>query len=438
MNNKQLENLAQFIINEARRLGASDSEVSLSVGKSVDTSVRMGEIEKLQGAQEAGLSFTAYVGKRSVTTSSTDFRRQSLTGLICDTIAMAKESEPDEFAGLVDKEFLAQNIPELDLFDPAAGKLSASQKLALALETEKAALAFDNRITNSDGAGFSDSSWIIVYANSNGFLGSYKASSCSLGVSVIASQNGVMQSDWWYSSGRKLTDLVSPEAIGRTAAKRAVRFLGARKVVSQMVPVVFDPRMASRLLGQFCGAAGGSGIYRRTSFLVDKLEEVVASRQLQIIDNALIPGGLGSRPFDGEGMPATERVIVKDGVLKNYFLNGYAAHKLGMKPNSGRSGNLYIKPGNWSADEIISSIKSGLLLTGVSGPGFNPVTGDYSLGASGLWIENGELAYPVHEITVAGNMLDMFRNIEAIGNDPYRSSTSSPTLKIASMTIGGK
>ena len=438
MNNKRIENLAKFAIKEGLRQGATDCEVTLYIAKSVEAAVRLGDVEKLQGAQYAGLSFTAYIGKRSVTTSSTDLRRDALSQLIGDTIAMTKETEPDEFAGLIDKELLAQTIPDLDLFDPSAGKLSTSKKIALALKAEKAALSFDKRINNSDGAGFSDTAWVSVYANSNDFLGSYQASNCSLFVSIIASASDDKQSDWWYSSGRSLADLEDAESVGLAAAQRAIKRLGARKIETQVVPVVFEPRMSSRLLGQFCGAARGNSIYRRSSFLVDRLDTLVASPQLQIIDNALIPRGSGSRPFDGEGLPATERTIVKDGVLKNYFISGYAARQLGVKPNSGATSNLYIQPGVLSADEIIGSIKSGLLLTDVSGPGFNPVTGDYSLGASGLWIENGELAYPVQEITIASNMLDMFTNIEAIGNDPYKSSTSAPTLKISSMTVAGK
>lgn len=439
MNRQQLENVAQFVVAEARRLGASDCDISIGAYESVDTGVRLGQVEKLEGAQGRELRFRAFVGKNSATTRTADFRRRSLTRMVRETVAMARASEPDEFAGLPARELLATGVPDLGLADAALKELPVGVKIDLAMQAEAAARAVDPRITNSKGAGFSDSRGISVYANSLGFLGSYEGTSCTLHATVVASENGAMQVGGWWSSSRKLAGLESAEAIGATAAAHALRQLGARKVASQVVPVVFDPQMAGRLLGQFASAAMGASIYRQASFLVGKLGQPVASKEVQIIDDGRLPGALGSRPFDAEGLPTGTRAIVADGVLQSYFLGSYAARKLGTAPNGGSITNLYMQAGKVSPEEIIRSVSNGLYLTNVSGPGFNVVTGDYSLGASGIWIENGQLAYPVEEITVAGNLLEMFASIEAIGSDlVFRSSVNAPTIKIARMTVAGK
>lgn len=436
----RLEALAQFVIGEAKRLGASDSDVSISTWTSVDTTVRLGEVEKLEtAAQGRSLSLRTFVGKVVTSASTSDFTRRNLTKLVRSTIVLAKAAQPDEFAGLPDKEDLASLIPDLDLTDLSIGKLSVAEKIEMAKACEDAARGFDPRITNSQGASFSDSLGFTVYANSRGFTGSYSGSRCSLSCSVIAQQGDSMQTDGWSTSNRKLDRLGSPDSIGAEAARRVLRRLGAVPGKSQEVPVVFDQVMAAQLLGQFAGVAHGASIYRRTSFLVDKLGEQVACPELTIIDDGLIPGGHGSRPFNGEGQASRQRTIVDNGKLASYFLDSYSARKLGVKPNGGSQSNLYIKPGTKTPQEIIASVKNGLYLTHVSGPGFNGVTGDYSRGASGIWIENGELAHPVQEITIAGNVLTMLKSIEAIGNDlEFRSSVASPTLKIGSMMIAGK
>lgn len=436
----RLEALAQFVIGEAKRLGASDSDVSISTWSSVDTTVRMGDVEKLEtAAQGRSLSLRTFVGQVVTSASTSNFTRRNLTRLVRSTIALAKAAQPDEFAGLPDKEDLATLIPDLDLTDASMAKLSVADKIAMAKACEDAALGFDQRINNSQGASFSDSFGLTIYANSRGFVGSYNGSRCSLSCSVVAQQGDSMQTDGWFTSNRKLSKLGEPSAIGSEAARRVLRRLGAVRGKSQEVPVVFDPVMAAQLLGQFAGVAHGASIYRRTSFLVDKLGEKVACPELTIVDDGLIPGGLGSRPFNGEGQASRHRVIVDNGVLASYFLDSYSARKLGFKPNGGSQTNLFIKPGTKTPQEIIASVKNGLYLTHVSGPGFNGVTGDYSRGASGIWIENGELAYPVQEITIAGNVLSMLQSVEAIGNDlEFRSSVASPTLKIGSMMIAGK
>lgn len=436
----RLEALAQFVIGEAKRLGATDSDVSISTWSSVDTTVRMGDVEKLEtAAQGRSLTVRVFVGKVVTTANTSDFTRRALTKVVRSLIVVAKAAQPDEFAGLPDKEDLASLIPDLDLADTSMSKLSVADKIAMAKSCESAALGFDTRINNSQGASFSDSFGLTVYANSRGFLGSYNGSRCSLSCSIIAQQGDSMQTDGWHTSNRKLANLGSPDSIGQEAARRVLRRLGAVRGSSQEVPVVFDPVMSAQLLGQFAGVAYGSAIHRRTSFLVDKLGEQVACPELTIIDDGLMPGGLGSRPFNGEGQASRQRTIVDNGVLASYFLDSYSARKLGTKPNGGSQTNLYIKPGTKTPEEIIKTVKNGLYLTHVSGPGFNGVTGDYSRGASGIWIENGELAYPVQEITIAGNVLAMLKSVEEIGNDlEFRSSVASPTLKIGSMMIAGK
>ena len=327
----------------------------------------------------------------------------------------------------------------MKLSDDAASKLSAKEKIAMAMAAEAAARAVDSRINNSKGAGFSDARGVTVKANSRGLLAAYEGSSCSLSATVIATDEAGMQLGGWGSSSRSLAGLQSPETIGKIAAEHALRQLGARRVKSQSCPVVFDPQMAARLVSQFVAAAGGRSIYRKSSFLLDKLGKVVASGLVNIVDDPLIPGGLASRPFDGEGLPSSKRVIVGDGILETYLLGVYSARKLGKTPNGGSTSNLYLKAGTTSPDDIIASVKNGLYLTSVSGPGFNATTGDYSVGASGLWIENGKIAFPVQGITIAGNVVDMFNGIEAVGSDlEFRSSVNAPTIKVSKMMIAGE
>lgn len=437
---QRLESLAAFVVSKARQYGATDCEVSISEYESVEIGVRLGEVEDLNGAQGRGLRFRALVGFSSASTSTSDFRRDSVARMVKATVAMAKAAEADEFAGLPEAHMFAKSLPALDLFDDGLGKVDVNTKIALAMKTEAAARAADPRISNSNGASFSDNRGYSVFANSRGFLGSYSGTSCSLYASVLASENGgAMQVGGWSSASRRFAGLESPDAIGVEAARRALRHLGARKVKSQEVPVVFDPQMAARLLGQLVGSAHGSHVYRRSSFLAGKVGEVIAAKDLVIVDDGTIKGALGSHPFDSEGLPTSRRVIVEDGKLQCYLIDSYSGRKLGMEPNSGSTTNLYIQAGKVSPQDIIGSVKNGLYLTSVSGPGFNAVTGDYSMGASGIWIENGELAYPVEKITVASNVLEMFKNIEAIGSDlEFRSRTVAPTLKIGKMMVSGK
>lgn len=441
MNKRKLEQLAAFVLKEAKRAGATDCEVSLSNYSSTSISVLMGKIEKQSTSDDrSGMEVLVYVGQRSASASTSQLDRQSLTNLVRKVVEMAKASEEDPFAGLPEKELLLANseVKDLGLCDESLATIPLQVKIDRVLAAEAAALGFDQRITNSGGASYSDSTSMRILANSRGFLGSYATSNCSLGVAVIASTpDGKMQREGYWESARRFEDLPSATEIGTTAAKRTIDRLGARKVKSCVVPVIFDPDMASELLYKFASAMQGRAIYKKVSFLADKLGQPVASSIVDIIDDGTIIGGFGSRPFDGEGLPVKRRNIVQKGVLKEFFLNCYSARKLDVSPNSGAMTNLFIKPGKTSLKKMIASVKSGLLLTSVSGPGYNQVTGDYSVGASGIWIKNGKLAYPVEEITIAGNLLEMFQSIEAVGNDPSKADISSPSLKIAKMTVAG-
>lgn len=445
----QLENLAAEVLDQARRVGATAGDILIASGESFSASVRLGEVEKIQQSQEKRLGLRLFVDHSSAITSTADFTRNALNALVEETLALAKATAADDFSGLPAQEMLASDLPDLDLFDSTV-HFSPEEKIAFAREAEAAALGIDARITNSEGAEFSNGDHEVLYANSLGFVGRYQTTSYSLTVVPVASRNGAMQRDYWYSSHRKFGSLEAPAAIGKKAAERTLRRLGARKVKTQEAPVVFDPQMAASLLRHLAGAVSGSALYRKTSFLLGKLGEQIATRGASIIDDARIPSALGSKPFDGEGLPTQRTVVVTDGVLTSYLLDTYSARKLGMQSTGSASRsfsdapaasttNLFLEPGIVSPEEIIRSVRSGLYVTELSGFGVNPVTGDYSRGATGLWIENGELAYPVEEITIAGNLLTMFQNIEVIGNDlDLRSTVAAPTLKIARMTIAGE
>jgi PmbA protein len=445
----QLEDFATEALQQARRLGGTAGDVLIATGESFSASVRLGEVEKVHNAQEKRIGLRIFVGHSSAITSTADFTREALDLLVEETVALAKATAADEFSGLPATEDLASHFPNLDLADSPT-TLTPEDKVALAREAEAAAFGLDLRITNSEGAEFSNGSREILYANSLGFIGRYYTTSYSLTVVPVATQNGTMQRDYWYSSHRKLSQLEPAAAIGTKAAERTVRRLGARRVKTQQVPVVFDPETAASLLRHLAGAVSGSSLYRKTSFLLGKLGEKIATAGIWIDDDARIPSALGSKPFDGEGLPTRRTPVIEDGVLTSYLLDTYSARKLNLRStaNASRSfadaptaspTNFFLRPGTTSPEEIIRSVRSGLYVTELSGFGVNPVTGDYSRGAVGLWIENGELAYPVEEITIAGSLLEMFQNIEVIGDDlKLRGTIAAPTLKIARMTIAGE
>jgi PmbA protein len=340
---------------------------------------------------------------------------------------------------------------DLDLYSPDVYSLPGEERIDYARRAEKAALDYDPRIKNSDGGSFDAATGHKIFANSHGFIGEYRRSYCSVAAVPIAqSENGAMQRDYWFSVARNLGRLESPEHVGQVAAQRTIRRLGARKAKTAQVPVVLDPLVAASFLGHIFEGVNGDSVYRGASFLAGKLGQKIAAERINVIDDGTIPGGFGTSPFDGEGIPTRRTVIIENGVLKSYFLNTYTAKKLGLQTTANASrglagtpgigpGNYFLQPGAKTPQQIIGEIKDGLYITEFLGMGVNLVTGDYSRGASGLWISGGELAHPVEEITVAGNLKDIFFNISEVGNDlEFRGSTASPTIRIDGLTVGGE
>jgi PmbA protein len=440
-----------FAADVARRaveLGASAAEVVLRQRTEFSVGVRLGEVETLKESTDQGLGLRILIDGRQSSVSGSDFSSDAVESLIDDAVELARLTSPDDAAGLPDPQDLATSVPDLDLYDPAIEKLSTEDQIEKALRAERAAQEFSDRIVNFDGGGFDSAYGTVILANSLGFAGEFRTTSCSLASVPVATEDGKMQRDYWYDVRRKLSDMDSPEVIGVMAARRTLRKLGGRAVPTQVVPVVLEPNMARDLLGDIFNAASGESIFRKASFLVGQLGEQIANHRLTVVDDGVMPRGLGSRPFDGEGLPTRRTVVIRNGVLESYLLNTYTARKLGLRStgNAGRgltgatgveAGNLYIEPGQSSQDEIIKSVSKGLLITELLGFGVNTVTGDYSRSASGIWIENGELTFPVQGVTIAGNLKDMLNSIEMIGSDlDFRGSVVAPTLLIGGMTIG--
>jgi PmbA protein len=412
-------------------------------------------VETLKDSGSRGLGLRVFLGSRSASTSTSDLTAEGIRQLVEGALALAKVTEEDPFTGLPEAGEFGALTDDLHLYSDDVYSLSGEQRIAWARRAEAAALAVDTRLTNSDGGSFDAATGRKVLANSRGFVGGYQSSYAGVSAAPVAMDaNGTMQRDGWWSSARCLAHLESPESIGKEAARRALRRLGARRVATQRVPIVFAPEVARSLVGSIFEAASGDAIWRSASFLAGKLGEKIAATNLTIIDDhtMLLPsgmGGFGTSPFDGEGLPSRRTVVVEAGILRNYLLNSYTARKLGMKSTHNASrglagtpgigcGNLYIEPGTQTAEQIIADVPAGLYVTGLMGFGVNTVTGDYSRGATGLWIENGALTYPVEEVTIAGNLAEMFQNVTAIGSDlEFRGAVASPTLRIDGMTIAG-
>ncbi len=441
--------LAEVLLRSAKVKGATGADLLIVEDESFSVQVRMRDVETVKNSQGKRLGLRICLDRRSATTSTSDFSPDSVDRLLDEAMAMAAATAEDPCGGLPEPETLAVDVPDLDLWDGEAGALPVPDRIGFAAEAEVAALGADPRITNSEGAEFGNDETRVLLANSHGFCGEYRRSSVGLSVTPVAAQDGQMQRDSWYTVSRQLRGLQGAEAVGREAARRTLRRLGGRKVSTQRVPVVFDPDMAAGLLRSLSGAVSGSAIYRDASFLVGKLGEQIASSRLTVVDDGRMPGGLASRPFDGEGLATRRTVVIQDGKLLSYLLDTYTGRKLGMastgnasrslsQPPSVGPTNLSILPGLHTPQEIIRSVTRGLYVTELIGFGVNLVTGDYSRGAVGLWIENGELTYPVEEITIAGNLKEMLRQIEMVGNDlEWRGTVASPTLKIAEMTVAG-
>ena len=450
-----LKSLAAEVVARAQKAGATDAEAVVSEGDEFSVSVRMGEVETLQESGSRGLGLRVFVGKRSASASTSDLTPEGIDLLVSGAMALANVTEEDAFAGLPDEADFGQLEGDLHLYFDDVYSLPGAERIDRARRAEAAALAADPRITNSQGGHFDAATGRKVLANSRGFLGEYRSSYCGISAAPLAiDPNGAMQRDFWSSSARRLADLESPESIGQEAARRALRRLGARRVPTQRVPIVFAPEVARSLIGHLFEAASGDSIWRSASFLSGQLGATIAAPTITIVDDhtMLLPtgvGGFGTSPFDGEGLPTRRTVVVENGVLQTYLLNTYTARKLQMRstgnatrglagsPGIG-SGNLYLLPGTQTPEEILAGIPAGFYVTSLMGFGANMVTGDYSRGASGLWIENGELTHAVEEVTIAGNLREMLRNITAIGNDlVFRSSAAAPTLRVDGMTVAG-
>jgi PmbA protein len=445
-----LQEAAEAAVKLALAEGASEAECTASEGEEFSVGVRMGDVEKLTQAGSRAVGIRVMRGQRAGSSKTSDVSEAGLRAMVKSALALAGMASEDPHAGLPDVAELGRFEGDLALYDPTVATMETEWKIAQAIRAEAVALAFDKRIENSEGAGFDTYLGQRAFVNSRGFAGSYQTSSCGISAVPVVKQNGLMERDYWSSSARSASGLESADDVGRKAAERAIRRLGARKVATQKVPVVFEPRTARSLLGDLFDAVNGGAIYRQASFLAGKLGEKIASEYLTIIDDATLPGLFGSSPFDDEGAPSRRTVVIERGVLKSYLLNTYTARKLGLATTGNASrgvsgnagvgpGNFYIQAGARTEAQMLAGIRQGLYVTELIGASANNVTGDYSAGAAGLWIENGELTYPVSEITVAGNLKQMLLDLdEPAANLEFRSSIATPTLLIGEMTISGQ
>jgi PmbA protein len=453
MPNDQLEQLAQDLVARAMKAGASAADATVREGDEFSTTVRLGQIESLKEAASKVLGLRVFLGTRSASSYSSDFSPGSLATLVERTLAMARVTSEDPANGLPEASELGRFSGDLALYSADIAALSAEERIELARRAEQAALSADSRIKNSEGAGVETGLGTKAYANSLGFVASYESSYGSISVVPVAheGQNGnlTMQRDYWYSVGRSAAALGDPESVGREAAGRVLRRLGARKVSTCRVPVIFDPETARSLLSHVFEAVRGDTVYRSASFLAGKLGERVAGENITILDDGLRPGGLASRPFDDEGIAPSVTPVIERGILRNYLLNAYSARKLNLRTTGNASRgvagppgvgpkNFYLQPGTQPPADILKSVKNGFYVTELLGFGVNVVTGDYSRGAAGLWIENGDVTYPVEEVTLAGTLPEMLNQVAAIGSDlEFRSALAAPTLLVEGLTVAG-
>lgn len=450
-NEVDLREIATDVVSRAMKAGATSAEAVVREGTEFSTVVRLGQVETLKEAGSRGMGLRVFLGHRAASTYSSDFTEDGIAHLIKGALDLAQVTSEDPFAGLPEPAQLGSVKGDLQLYFDDVYSLPPEERIDYARRAERAALDVDPRLKNSEGGTFDASVGRKVLANSLAFVGEIRRSYCSMAAIPIAqADDGAMQRDYWFTVARTLRKLESPESVGKEAARRTLRRIGARKVASTRVPVVLDPMVAGSILDNIFDAANGGAIYRQSSFLAGKLGEKVAGSNVTVIDDGVMPGGFGTEPFDSEGVPTRRTLVIENGVLKSYLLNTYTARKLGLETtgNAARglagnpgigSGNFFLQPGTKSPQQIIADIKSGFYVTEFLGFGVNLVTGDFSRGASGLWIENGELTYPVEEVTVAGNLKDMLNNISEIGNDlEFRGSTAAPTLRLDGMTIAGE
>jgi PmbA protein len=446
----ELQQLAERVIKRAQKSGATSADVMIREDNNFSVNVRMGQVETLKEAISRGLLLRVFMGKRTATSHTSDLAEHLLERLVDETVDMAKLTSEDESGGLPPESVFQHQFPDLNLLDTSWETLTPEQRIDLAVRAEAAALAEDKAIVNSEGGSFEYSRSRIAVANTLGFAGAYEGTGAALACGPIAQSKEGMQRDHWMSVTRHRSQMESPEEVGKKAAHRAVRRLGARKIPTCQVPIVFDPLTARSLLSHIFEAVAGNSIYRHSSFLLDQIGQQVAAAAVTVFDDARLRAGLGSSPFDDEGVPTQTTPIIEQGVLRNYLHSAYTARKLGARPtgNGSRAAsgvvtigptNFYLKGGSYSPEEIIGSVKAGLYVVELIGFGVNTVTGDYSRGAVGLWIENGKFKNAVQEVTIAGNLRDMLKNIEMVGNDvTFIGSIAAPTLKIGKMVISGE
>jgi len=435
----ELEAIVQKVLDLSADRGATSAEAAVSSDTGLSVTARLGEVETLEYHKDQGVGVTVYFGQRKGSSSSSDLRPEALAEAVEAACRIARYTEEDECAGLADAELMAYGYPDLELDYPWT--IDAEAAVELAKKTEASALELDERITNSDGGSVNAFRGASVYGNSHGFIGGYSSTRHSMSCSVIGEVDGLMQRDYWYSVSRDPSQLETPEQIGRLAAERTLHRLGARQISTRQAPIIFAADIARSFIGHFVGAIRGSAQYRKASFLLDHLGQQIFPEELHIHEQPYIHGGLGSAPFDSEGVKTREKDMITNGVLQSYVLDSYSARKLGMQTtgNAGGVRNLTVDPTAGDLQSMMQGIGTGLLVTELIGHGINMVTGDYSRGASGFWIENGEIAYPVEEITIAGNLKNMFMGIQAVGSDiDHRGSIRTGSILIDQMTIAGE
>jgi len=434
-----LKNTVQDLLDEAKKQGASAAEAGLSQENGLSVSARLGDVETIEHHCDQGLGITVYFGQRKGSASTTDLSPDSIKETVSAACSIARYTSEDEYAGLPEKELLATEFPDLELNHPWG--VSVDEAIALAIECEDAARTYDAEISNSEGASVNTHQGIHVMGNSLGFLHGYISTRHSLSCSVLAQRGDSMQRDYWYSVSRNALSLEQPIEIGKKAAERALRRLEGRSLSTRQCPVLYSAEIASSLLASFIGAISGGNLYRKSSFLLDALDSQIFPEFIHIHEQPHLKGALGSAAYDGEGVATKTRDIVSDGILRSYVLSTYSARKLGLRStgNAGGVRNLTITPGELDYQGMLKQLDTGLLVTELMGQGVNMVTGDYSRGAAGFWVENGEIQYPVEEITIAGNLKDMFKNIVAVGNDvDYRGNVRTGSILVERMSIAGE
>lgn len=439
----QIKQLVQDILVEASKQGAQSAEAAVSITSGLSTTVRMGEVETIEHNRDKGLGVSVYFpgkdGLRKGNASTTDFSLNSVKETVKAACDIAKYTSEDSCAGLAQESLMASSQPDLDLYHPWA--VQPDEAIELARECEQFALQQDSRIENSEGATINSHEGFRAYGNSHGFLGAYPSTRHGLSCVVIAKDGDSMERDYWYDSVRDINDLASAESIGRMAGERTIKRLNAHSLSSRQCPVIYSAEVAASLLGNFTSAINGGALYRKSSFLLDSIGKQIFPDFIQLEEQPYLLKAMGSASFDGDGVATRQHHLVKDGIVESYILDAYAACKLGLQTtgNSGGVHNLVIQPGELGFEALLQKMGTGLLVTELMGQGVNMVTGDYSRGAAGFWVENGEIQYPVHEITVAGNLKQMFKDIVAVGNDvDLRGNTRTGSIMLENMAIAGE